>query len=152
MPRCEKAWKAQQWCHCRVPHHPYNLVRSQSLLSTPLRQLLKNFLFRVQRQNCPLSFSCIHVHMPFTLCDWLLLTMSIFYDKFSQCTWEQVYVILVIKLSIFIIMNIWIHAWIETTYSDNWSLDNQGWTVLKSTTCQTGHTHACTRLHTTHRA
>ena len=65
MPRCGKAREARQRCYCRLPHSPYDLVRSQSLLSPSLRQPFKNLSFIIQRQNCQLSFFCIYT--PFTL-------------------------------------------------------------------------------------
>ena len=65
MAHCGKAWEARQRCHRHFPHRPYNLVKSQPLLSPSLRQPFKNFSNRIQRQNCPLSFTCIY--MPFTL-------------------------------------------------------------------------------------
>ena len=88
---------------CRLPHCPYNPVRLQSLLSPSLRQPFENFSFKIQRQNCPLSLS--YVYTPFTLYARSLLTMRIRYDEFSQCAQKQVYVIPVIKLLIFIVMN-----------------------------------------------
>ena len=102
------AWEAGQRCHRRFPHYPYNFLRSQPLLSPSLRQPFKNFSNRMQRQNCPLSFSCIY--MPFTLYAQSLLTMRTCCNEFSQSTRKQVYVIVVIKLLIFIIMDAWIYA------------------------------------------
>ena len=81
MPRCGKAQEVCQRYHRCLPHYPYNLLRSQSLLSPSLRQLFGNFPFRIQCQKCLLSFSCIYT--PFTLYARSLLTMRICYDEFS---------------------------------------------------------------------
>ena len=69
---------------------------------------VQEFLLTIQHRNCPLSFSCIDTQ--FTLYLQLFLTMSICHDTFVSVYTDWIYVILAIKLLIFINMNVWIYA------------------------------------------